>query len=96
MPGDLGKPASLAKAIYKVLLGRSETREGVIDGLIAALEQADSFDNANKVSRLLAELGPFDGPRATRMLATLDSNGQVAGAWHVPARLRRITGTAAE
>ena len=57
---------------------------------------ASTYSAAKTITTLLETVGPFDEGRASRMLATIESNSQVRDATLVPDRLRRMTGATAE
>lgn len=91
MPSDLATIETLADRVHEILFNHPETREKVIDGLVTGLEQAATYRDAQKVSKLLMKVGRLTGERAQRAKAAAESNSQVTHAYNVPWRIKELT-----
>lgn len=91
--GALNQPEALADAIFAILAKRPTTVAAVREGLVTALELANSFKNATKVTGLLvAAPRDFTEVQVGRLRAALAENDQVGGARGIRQRLAVITG----
>lgn len=94
MPGSLDRPEEIADRMFTILSQRPSTLPAMREGLVAALERANTFKAARKVTRLLGGLPPdFSQVQKNRMTAALAENGQVSNANGVPEALERLAGT---
>lgn len=80
IPGWDREPAVLADAIFEALLADDATRQKATDGLIAALCDSMSYNQANARARRLHRVGDWTPARLER-LATALKNDQVAHAF---------------
>jgi hypothetical protein len=90
--GSLDEPEALADAIYAVLASRPSTIAAMREGLVAALERANTFKAAKKVAGLLTTQRDFTQVQVGRMRHALANNNQVSGATGVPRTLGTILG----
>lgn len=91
--GALDAPEALADAIVAILQSRTATVAALREGLVTALEQANTYKAAKKVTRLLRSMPrDFSEGQLTRIRAAVTENNQVSDAIGVPEALSLITG----
>lgn len=90
--GSLGAPEELADATYAILAKRPSTIAAMREGLVTALEGANTYKAARKVGRLLATTQrEFTNVQIARMRAALVDNNQVSPT-EVPRMLAAVVG----
>lgn len=93
--GSLDQPEALADQIFAVLAKRPTTVAAMREGLVTALEHANTFKAAKKVAKLLVTTDRgFTDVQIARIRAALADNNQVSGSTGVPRMLATITGEA--
>lgn len=91
--GALDQPDALADAIVAILTKRPATAAAMREGLVAALQIANTYKTARKVASLLAATPrDFSEAQITRIRAAVADNNQVSDATGVPRMLEAITG----
>lgn len=87
LPGRLDAPASLAEAIVRGLLIRSETSTKMREALVVGLEDSTSFEMTKRLVSVITSIEGFSEDQLSRMEAAIGSNDQVTNYWQV-GRLR--------
>ena len=91
--GALDQPEALSDAIVAILAKRPATVAAMREGLVAALQLANTYKAARKVTNLLVAMPrDFTEAQLTRIRAALVVNNQVSNATGVPGALALITG----
>jgi hypothetical protein len=91
--GALDQPVALADAIVAVLSKRPATAAAMREGLVTALQVANTYKAARKVAALLAAPPrEFSEAQINRIRAAVAENNQVSDATGVPRMLQAITG----
>jgi hypothetical protein len=93
VPGTLEQPADLATSIVKALLVNSQTCGEMRRGLVAAFSEANSFDQARTLSKLLIGLGDFTADDKSVLWKACAENTQIAGAFGVVKSIHGAIGT---
>jgi hypothetical protein len=91
-PHDNDEPeAALARAVMDILLRDKKSSARAIDALVAGLEGATSFANANAVSRFLVACdAELTDSQLQRLRTAQKDNTQVSGAFDVDRALRTL------
>lgn len=93
LPGALDQTARLADGIVGILVARPQTVGAMREGLVTALEQANTYKSAKKVTNLLLSMPrEFTEAQIDRIRAAVAANNQVGEAIGVPKQLKLITG----
>jgi TIR domain len=91
--GSLDQPEALADEVFAILSKRPATLAAMREGLVTALEQANTYKAARKVSKLLATTQrDFTDVQLGRIRTALADNNQVSEATGVPRMLATIVG----
>ena len=91
--GSLDQPEALADAVFAILSKRPGTVAAMREGLVTALEVANTYKAARKVAKLLVTTQrDFTDVQVARIRAALADNNQVSAASGVPRALAAIVG----
>jgi hypothetical protein len=91
--GSLDEPEALADSVFAILSKRPTTVAAMREGLVTALEMANTFKAAKKVAKLLVAIErDFTDVQVARIRAALAQNNQVSDAIGVPRMLATIIG----
>lgn len=88
--GNNKEPSALAREIFDVFRKHKQTRRRVAEALAVQLENSESFAAAKRNIGLLEEATFWQASFNERLRSVAQSNGQVAEAWGVPARIDRL------
>ena len=85
------QPATLAKNLVQVLLKDKRTSEKLTEAIVDELARAATFDQANKLSKVLAEEAPLLSKRHAEQLRKAEKeNDQLRGAYSFEIHLSSI------
>jgi hypothetical protein len=80
-------PLQLSREIYDALRKHKQTYERMAEITVYLFEEAMSFDTAKARMSDLEELDFWKPSFSKRIVAAVDNNSQVSGAWGVPDRV---------
>ena len=88
----VGKNVSeVAGEIFNTLLRATETRDALLEAVVAGFEGSNSFDEAQYNVRLLEQAGTIPEFLLGRIAGAIESNDQIANATGVPRRVHKLT-----
>jgi nucleoside 2-deoxyribosyltransferase len=88
--GNNSDPTTLAHQIFKAFHSNKQTRNAMSEVLVRLFEQSGSFMEAKARIGYLEELDIWEPSFGKRILLAEESNGQINGAWGVPARVEKL------
>ncbi len=74
---------AVAEEIFKLLASHNLTGKLITEALVSKLEDARSYDEANKTAHLLSRVSYWDSETIRRLETAKEKNDQVDGAWNV-------------
>lgn len=83
LSGKGKRPSELAQELFEVLFSDNRLRPRCKEGLVNAFEDADTFDQANRLMRYLKQFKTATPDLIDRLERARESNSQVRGAYDV-------------
>lgn len=74
-------PPDIAKNIFSILITHDLTKSKMTESLISRFEEAESFDDANRLARLLLDIPIWTPSYLRRIENAPKNNHQIADAW---------------
>lgn len=84
------EPSDLADAIAKILLNNKLTKKEMAEALVTKFEDSSNFQQAKDNIGVLEQIKYYDNKIIERIESAIKSNSQIADAYGVPAKARRL------